>query len=773
MSRRRGATMDRPDMAGGVEDMRADYSAAKSSRFRRRRNGMLLTGSGADYHYRNVFDYLKIMEYARDMDRNDAIVGQMVDRAVMNTIQNGLTVDPQTGDTKLDQAIKDRWNDWADDAAQCDLAGEHTFTDIEEYVLRSMLVDGDDFILPLESGQMQFIEAHRVRTPTSTKRNVVCGILLDDQRKAQEYWITKDDVDPFMPVALVGDVDKIPAWDAAGNKNVFHVKRGKRKTQTRGMSAFAPIFDMLGMHEDIQFANLVRQQIVSMIAFLRNRDKDFKGSANDPYGNSSHGLLDTARRLITEVQPGMELTGAPGEKIEGWSPNVPGESFFPHVRLMLQIIGINLGLPLVLLLMDASDTNFSGWRGAVDQARMGFKRNQGWLIEHFYSPTYKWKLRQFATEDRGIRTAMAALGKVAFKHNWNAPRWPYVQPLQDAQANQLRQQSLQSSPRRIQHEVGQDWDETTDEIVEDNGNAIEKAAIRAKALSKKIGERVSWRELLFLTDPNMLKAVVRSGEVGDGQGGNPGGGAGGSQGASPQPLNGLQITAAVDVLGKVRAGTVAPEAATQLMIGMGIAEANAKAMITATKAGEGAGAEAVDYARKIVLALLVNPTLAPLVANATNLGPTVKMAGLDQNTEYKEPYMPIVAPAGTPVSGGTLKDSDGDIVGGETVGENPKAGAGGAVPAAGGGDPNDPNAEQGAGGGTGNDETKPAGEDPADAPQPGEASPSARAVVDGGLGAGGKADGGVGTTDGGEGDKDPEDETRDTEDRPAKEDGNE
>ncbi len=72
------------------EQLRQDYAAAKMNRFRRLRTGMLTTiGSGADYHYRIQSDYLRMMEYARDMDRNDAVIGQGIDRAVDNSIQGG------------------------------------------------------------------------------------------------------------------------------------------------------------------------------------------------------------------------------------------------------------------------------------------------------------------------------------------------------------------------------------------------------------------------------------------------------------------------------------------------------------------------------------------------------------------------------------------------------------------------------------------------------------------------------------------------------------
>src|SRR3989304_7245660 len=98
-----------PNLAEHFADLKADYAAAKQSRFRRRRTGISPTGSGADYHYRNESDYLRVMEYARAMDRDDVIVGQTVDRSVANEIQDGFTLTPQTPDASANEDLTARW----------------------------------------------------------------------------------------------------------------------------------------------------------------------------------------------------------------------------------------------------------------------------------------------------------------------------------------------------------------------------------------------------------------------------------------------------------------------------------------------------------------------------------------------------------------------------------------------------------------------------------------------------------------------------------------
>ena len=86
--------------------VRADYDMSRESRFVRRRTGLAPLGGPADYHYRNETAYYNDIEKARDMDRNDSIVGQTVDRAVSNIVQEGFALDVKTGDRKLDDDLK-------------------------------------------------------------------------------------------------------------------------------------------------------------------------------------------------------------------------------------------------------------------------------------------------------------------------------------------------------------------------------------------------------------------------------------------------------------------------------------------------------------------------------------------------------------------------------------------------------------------------------------------------------------------------------------------
>ena len=488
---------------------------SRENRFIRRRTGLAPLGGPADYHYRTETAYYNDIEKARDMARNDAVPGQIVERAVANIVQGGFTLDVKTGDKKLDSELKARWAEFADDPEQCDIAGEFAFPDLETHVMRAMLLDGDIAALASIDGPLQMLEAHTIRKNTK-QDNTFLGVTLSQYRKREKFWILRDGPSPYKGIEIAESVN---VRDTEGNRQIFHVYKPNRVTQTRGVTSFAPIFALTGQFEDINFAKLVQQQVVSCFAVFREKAFDPTGgeppSTETSYGDSRTESTGNGTRKIEGVSPGMEIIGNPGEKLHGFSPNVPNAEYFNHVRLMLQLIGVNLGLPLCLVLMDGSETNFSGWRGAVDEARKGFKANQQNLIRRFHQPVYKWKIRQWMSEDSALARASKRARVSIFCHKWNAPTWQYIDPIKDAQGDVIRLQNMLTSPRRLHNEGGRDWDEIALESVEDTGKAIVLAKKKARAINDKFddGQPVHWREIANLPMPTGIQMTMQDPNV--------------------------------------------------------------------------------------------------------------------------------------------------------------------------------------------------------------------------------------------------------------------
>jgi lambda family phage portal protein len=542
---------------------KADYEMNRISRFVRKRTGVAPRGSGADYHFRTETKYYEGMEQARDMDRNDAVIGILSDRRVDNIVQSGFKLDPKTGDKKLDLDLWQRFMAWAADPDLCDITGEMCFAEQERTVCRASTVDGDIVAIGTDSGALQLVEAHLIQT-RGRVADTFLGVTTDQYGRRTHYHVIEEK-DQF---GTFGNSTPIPVRDDNGRRQVFHVYNPNRVLQTRGVTALAPVFTYAGMLEDINFAKLVQQQAASCFAIIHEYSS---GSNVLPtkagYGESTTVTTPSGTRSEEGISPGMEYHGVPGQGIKGFSPNIPNSEYFQQVRLILQVLGVNFGLPLCLVLMDGSETNFSGWRGAVDEARKGFVADQLNLVRRFHKPVYEWWLTREIEGDAALQLMAGKLN--IYAHNWNLPTWSYIEPVADAEGDATQLRNALTSPRRLHAARGNDWEELTEEIVADNHYAIEQAAKKAAEFNEAnpFSPPLTWRDLIALPMPEgQTLALQDPAVVAKQEDANASGEAVGLSRRDLQNRN----KAINDVLTQLKSGTISDQRARLDLDGLGI-----------------------------------------------------------------------------------------------------------------------------------------------------------------------------------------------------------
>lgn len=79
----------------------------------------------------------------------------------------------------------------------------------------------------------------------------------------------------------------------------------------------------------------------------------------------------------------------------------------------------------------------------------------------------------------------------------------------------------------------------------------------------------------------------------------------------------------------------------------------------------------IEFRRKVVELFLTDGTTNDVVYNLTHIEQLLRSVGLPLEEKGVAPYLPVVAQEGPLVSGETIKDSDGDIVGGDVVTTEP------------------------------------------------------------------------------------------------------
>jgi len=495
------AAFDR-NLRQSIVDIYGDYYAAENTRYLPRPRGVAAMGSGADYHYRTERQFLDMLERARWIDRDNMVVGQGVTRLVANIVQDGFTLDVRTGDPAVDTLLTDDWEAWSSEPDACDFEGEKTWSEFEALALRNTIVDGDVLVLPTELGSLQAVEAHQMRNPFAggPRDRLVHGVELSpDRRRREAYWLTPDEINPLHAATRRNTFRRYRARGDDGRRQVLHLYDPRRFSQTRGVTAFAPAVIPTVYHDDLQFANLVKAKVASFYAIIRERDLDGGEGSNRVGGaRTTETQSDGSIRTLEQRSPGAEIKGDPGEKITGFAPAIPNPEFFQHASLVLSFIAINLDLPMAVFLLDASDTNFSGWRGAIDQARLRFRQRQKWLGSRLHTPVYLWRVRRRLEQDQALRRAASKSGVNPFGHVWNPPTWPYIEPIKDAAGDDMQVSRNLTSQRRRARARGASWSDLSSEIVEDRGELVVKAHKKAAELNEQNpGLDVNWRELAY------------------------------------------------------------------------------------------------------------------------------------------------------------------------------------------------------------------------------------------------------------------------------------
>ena len=501
--------------------MQADYRAAKrSTRLRPRPKGIPSGGASGDYHYRGEADYLWMGELGQEMDRNNVIGSRILDVQQKNVLQDGFQYDPNTGDDKLDDDLKAWWKETSNDPSKIDSQGEFTFNALTGFVYRSKKSAGDIFGLMRDDATIELAEFHRCRTPAKDKSKIVHGIEMDASRKRKRYWFTKDVIDPIFGIAPKrGDMRSIAAYDDDGLPQVLHVYDPKRSTQTRGVTGFAPIFDYIGMHDDLEFLQMVKAQMSSMVLLIRNRAAEFDPAtlANAPAsGTTPSSTIDDL--MQQEMRPGMQFAGMPGEQLALSSANVPNAEFFAHMKLILSLCGVSFYVPLVQLMLDASETNFSGYRGAISEARLAYRCEQDALARQWHTPVLNFQLHKLADSDSAF-AKVRDIGRSGrkkvdlFRHKWKKPRWSYIEPMKDATAALVRTSNMLTSPSRQATEDGSgEWEDIVAETVRDRALAIRSAIKESESINGEYAlsdnDMVRWRDLAPLAAPERVNVSV-------------------------------------------------------------------------------------------------------------------------------------------------------------------------------------------------------------------------------------------------------------------------
>lgn len=413
-------------------------------------------------------DRKSLIAQSRDFMRNNPIYQGMIDRAVSYIVGNGFELQIKTGSANTDKKIEGMWRDWL---KRPEIRNLLSGADTGEMICREVMVTGDTLVLLTDKALIQLFESEQIAGKTA-KNN---GIEKDKYGRPIKF-----NLSPWKSYRVdTSNATKVNA------KDVLYIANPQRPSQIRGVPAAQASFPMLHRINDTCDSEAIAMQLLARIAVSITREnaaeEAYKESREDPNKTAGQTEGDLATRL-TELDYALMFHAEPGEEIKGIERNIPGKNFSESLRMFLRILGLPLGMPLELILLDWTKSNYSQSRAVLQQAFQMFQRWQNKLQEFFYTPLFGWRLK--AWQEQGL---IGKRNKIKF--DWIKHTFPWIDQLKEAQAY-----STQVERGFITHgQVCKSLNTDRAEVIEQREKEVRDAIEIAKKIEEDTGEKVSWK----------------------------------------------------------------------------------------------------------------------------------------------------------------------------------------------------------------------------------------------------------------------------------------
>lgn len=437
-------------------------------------------------------DHDTLRDTSRDLDRNNMFAKAILDRQEEAVIGNGIDFKIQSPNKAWNKRAESLLRGWW--YATPEVRGIFSGPDLERMALRSSHVDGDILFNLLDKrGQIQAIESDRIRDPFRGNDNIVNGVELDRLGRPTKFYVHEHE-----DRRRNRGKGKDPVVIEAGNA-VFLALR-HRFSQTRGVPAFTPNMELFEDIDAFTEASIIQQKIsAAHVMFVERNsgigDLDNVITEEDALGNQDQ---------VQTFKPGTVMYGEKGESAKMLGASQTGQQFAPFVTQLQRFAGLDFGLPLEILALDFSKTNYSSARASLLTAHKCFKKKHEFLLRNFLEPIFRWKIA--AWQKSGMLGERSDYDVTA-----SPPKMISLDPAKETKADIERLKYGLTSLREVCSINGTSWKDTLqyreDEILE--------AAKIAKNVVKRTNEQWSARDILGLNKDFVDSIFVDEDEPGN------------------------------------------------------------------------------------------------------------------------------------------------------------------------------------------------------------------------------------------------------------------
>lgn len=362
----------------------------------------------------NRWRLTKMRDRARDLERNNALAASLLERMVENVIGTGFTFNATTDDEGFNQEVTELWNDWTDTA---DLRGMHNWLDFQRTLYRSHIRDGDVGVALIKKGDdcfLQMAEGDLIDTQygANVDPQMIDGIMWSDENRPLSFQLV-----------TVGPDARREAQTISARDFVFY-PRLKSYSQYRGEPCFAPVFDLFDQLDGYKEAVIVAARVAACQALLIRKATGVAGLGAMPVQQNVNGQ----NQRLQAIEPGMVHYLNPGEEVIPFNPSQPTTVFDAFVAAQVRFIGICVGMPLEVLLLDFSRTNYSSARAALLQLQRACIPQQRQFAS-VLSRIYRWRVSRWVKT--GQLRVPAKIAGSFWNHHWTPAGWAWVDPQKD------------------------------------------------------------------------------------------------------------------------------------------------------------------------------------------------------------------------------------------------------------------------------------------------------------------------------------------------------
>lgn len=410
----------RPD--AGLRRMRARELFQRAYEGASQRDGWKPRRAGASANTDHFADASSLRARARALVQNSPYIARGLGSLVANTVGTGIA--PRSLARNAAQ-VDQLWADWG---RVCDADGRHDIYGLQAAAYRAMEQDGevllrlrgrresDGLPVPLQLQLLEIDWLDSSRQGTNGPNTIINGIEHDTLGRVVAYWLwDRHPGEQFTVYRGRSTSFPVPA------DRIIHLFNPERPGQGRGFSRLAPVIARvrdLQLYEDAELQRKNLETRLSVVASGDVASMSLSESQSEGQVRQTGELGTLASGSIIQVPPGNNFTVVEPK---------PAPGYVEYVKHQLHLIAAGLGVTYEMMTGDVSQVNFSSARVAMLEFRRNAEQMQ-WLtlVPKLCEPIW-----------RAFIDAAILAGKLSerdYRCDWSTPKWDYVNPQQDVNA---------------------------------------------------------------------------------------------------------------------------------------------------------------------------------------------------------------------------------------------------------------------------------------------------------------------------------------------------